>query len=261
MHLSHLVLRNGATIVALLLAANLVTHAREPARPAKFPAPEKLTYRIEWRLITAGTATIELSRGTPDDWETKLDLQSAGLVTRLYRVLDSYRATTNDHFCAFGSQMDAQEGKRHAVTHLSFDNAGRKVTFEERDLITKTSTKKVIDDTPPCTYEITGALLALRNVNLQPGKSMTLPITDGKKLASARIEAQSRETLNVGKKTYQTIRYEAFLFDNVLYRRKGRLLIWLTDDAERLPVQFRMQMGFPIGNVTVELQSQEKLNP
>jgi hypothetical protein len=55
-------------------------------------------------------------------------------------------------------------------------------------------------------------------------------------------------------KTYPSIRYEAFVFDNVLYKRKGRLLIWITDDSARLPVALRMQMAFPIGAVNVELQ-------
>ena len=73
----------------------------------------------------------------------------------------------------------------------------------------------------------------------------TLPITDGKKLVNARIDAQSRENVSIASKTYHTIRYEAFLFDNVLYKRKGRLFIWLTDDADRIPVQLRFQLGIP----------------
>ncbi len=42
-----------------------------------------------------------------------------------------------------------------------------------------------------------------------------------------------------GGKTYPAIRYEAFVFDDVLYKRKGRLQVWITDDADRLPVMFR----------------------
>ena len=55
----------------------------------------------------------------------------------------------------------------------------------------------------------------------------------------------------------RTIRYEAFLFDNVLYQRKGRLWLWMTDDVSRLPVQIRVRLAFPIGNITLMLDKDE----
>ena len=96
-------------------------------------------------------------------------------------------------------------------------------------------------------------------MNLEPGHSANLPITDGKKMVNARIEAQSREDLTVSGSSYHTIRYEAFLFDNVLYKRKGRMFIWMTDDADHLPVQFRFQLGFPIGTISLELDKHQRL--
>ena len=96
-------------------------------------------------------------------------------------------------------------------------------------------------------------------LDLPPGKSATLPITDGKKVAYAKVEAQAKEKCQCDGKTYQTVRYEAFLFDNVLYKRKGRLFLWLTDDQERTPVQLRVQLGFPIGTISLELEKQQKL--
>ena len=71
--------------------------------------------------------------------------------------------------------------------------------------------------------------------------------------------ALGKEKLTVHGTPYGTIRYETFVFDNVLYRRKGRLLIWVTDNAQRLPVQMRFVLGFPLGDVTLELEKVEKL--
>jgi hypothetical protein len=84
-------------------------------------------------------------------------------------------------------------------------------------------------------------------------------MTDGKRFAAVRVDAQRRETITVNGRKYQTIRYEAYLFDNVLYRRKGSLQLWLTDDAERLPVQIRVGLGFPVYNILVTLVKREKL--
>ena len=212
---------------------------------------------MEWRLVTAGSATVDLWRAGSDTWQTNLDIQSAGLVTRLYKVLDTYRLTSDSKFCASQSVLDAQEGKRHTITQLTFEANRRVVRYDERDLVKSSNNQKMLD-VPPCTHEIVGALAALRTANVEPGKSATFPITDGKKVVNAKIEAQGKESLSLNGKTYQTIRYEAFLFDNVLYKRRGRLFIWISEDASRIPVQFKLQLGFPIGNVTVELEKQQR---
>lgn len=238
-----------------LLCLSWLAPAQTPN--VKFPCPEKLTFRVEWHGITAGLATVTMSKPNPDQWQTSLDLESAGMVSRLYHVLDKYRGFTSTRFCGASSELDAQEGKRRNYTKISFDPTHRKVDYYEHDLVKNQEVRKQLD-APPCTYEITGALEALRAMDLEPGKTITVPVTDGKKFANARIDAQGKENIAVDGKNYPTIRYEAFVFDNVLYKRKGRLEIWITDDAERLPVQLRMQMGFPVGTVNVELEKQEK---
>lgn len=244
-------------LICLCCSSGFVPAQEAGEKSSRFPYAEKLSYRIEWHLITAGNATVDMKHNTPDDWQTNLHLESAGVVTKLYRVLDSYQASTDDKFCGINSVLDAEEGKRHTITHLSFQKLTHKVTYDAHDLVSNATVKKDLE-VPLCTHEITGALEALRETNLPAGKSAFLPITDGKKIASVKVEGQAREAINLQGKTYQTIRYEAFVFDNILYRRHGRLLIWISDDGDRVPVQLRLQLGFPIGNVTVQLEKQQK---
>ena len=54
------------------------------------------------------------------------------------------------------------------------------------------------------------------------------------------------------------VRYEAFLFNDVLYRRQGHLYIWLTDDQRKLPVRVQVRLHFAIGTITFELEKDEK---
>ena len=250
--------RFSATLVLTILLNLPFAPGQQPQKSQKFPYPEKLLYRVEWRLITAGSVTVDLARQGSDKWETDLHLESAGWVSRLYKVLDNYKALSDGKFCGTSSYLDSEEGKRHSITRLTFENDLHKVDYDERDLIKNVSDKKETE-IPPCTYEITGALASLRGMDLPPGKWATFPITDGKKIAHGKIEAQARETMEVGGKSYSTVRYEAFLFDNVLYKRRGRLLIWMTDDSDRLPVQFRLLLGFPVGSITVQLDKQQKM--
>jgi hypothetical protein len=225
---------------------------------AKFPYPETLVYRVGWRMVTAGQATLRLTRATDNGWQFNLDLTSAGIVNQLYRVVDNYKLTTNEKFCGFSVNLDAQEGKHHAVTAIAFDNQNHKLAMTVQDLVTHENHKTDLA-IPPCTYDIAGALMMLRASQVEPGMKFTIPVTNGKKLANVRAEGLSKEKVTVAGKTYNTIRYETFVFDNVLYRRKGRLLIWATDDPQRLPVQMRFVFGFPLGDITLELEKVEKL--
>jgi len=94
-------------------------------------------------------------------------------------------------------------------------------------------------------------------VNLEPGHSMQASVSDGKKVIVAKVEAQQREEIKVPDGTYKTIRYEIFLFDNVLYRRSGHLYVWLSDDRRKLPVQIRARMAFTVGTITLLLEKHE----
>ena len=47
------------------------------------------------------------------------------------------------------------------------------------------------------------------------------------------------------------------LFNGVIFRRKARLFVWVTDDARRLPVQIRVQMPLLWGTVTLRLEKEE----
>jgi hypothetical protein len=127
----------------------------------------------------------------------------------------------------------------------------------ERDLVKEgiISTKQI--DVPPCVHDELAALARLRTLRLEPGDSVTLPISNGKKSVVARVEAQQRQRIKTPSGTHNTIRHEAFLFNDVLYRRSGRLFVWLTDDERRLPVQIRVQLGFYIGTVTLQLEKEE----
>lgn len=252
-------MRYGCVVLlATFFAVSVGTAEDGPQNTAVSFRPMRLEYRVEWRLVTAGTANLSFTRQGEHNVQISMDLQSTGLLSRLYRVMDTYHAITNEHFCLSSAHLDAQEGKRHMDTQLNIDSGRAKSEYQERDLL-KNTTRQVNLNVASCTYDITGALAAIREVDIAPGKSTTMPITDGKKFARVQIVAQAKEAVMVNDKKYQTTRYEALLFDNVLYKRRGTLQVWVSDDAERVPVMMHFQFGFPIGTVSVELLKQQDL--
>jgi len=110
---------------------------------------------------------------------------------------------------------------------------------------------------PPCVHDVAGGLYFLRTLNLEPGHSVNVAVSDGKKSVMAKVEAQQREDVKTPEGVFHTIRYEAYLFDNVLYRRPAHLNIWLTDDRRKLPVEIRVRMQFAIGTIALLLEKHE----
>ena len=79
-----------------------VHHGQPPARR------EKLVYGVEWRLIRGGTAAIEKL-----PHETAVKLESAGIVSTLFRIQDVYTVHFEDSLCATSSMMDV-DGRQAA---------------------------------------------------------------------------------------------------------------------------------------------------
>jgi hypothetical protein len=82
-------------------------------------------------------------------------------------------------------------------------------------------------------------------------------MSDGRKFAQVKVDAQERERIKTPAGTFNTVRYEANLLNGVIYTRKGRAFIWLTDDDRRVPVRILLRMNFPLGTVTLDLEKEE----
>jgi hypothetical protein len=233
------------SLLALFLAMTLGLAAADAPK-------ERLTYEVEWRLINAGEAVLE--SGTSS---ATLKLESAGLVSTLYKVEDTYRVQFDAPFCSTSSTMDSSEGSRHRETTVTFDRSRNRASLIEKDLVRNTVVSKAETQIPNCVQDVVAALLRLRRTKVEVGQSVQLPVSDGRKFAQVKVEAQERERIKTSAGTFNTVRYEANLLNGVVYSRKGRAFIWLTDDDRKLPVQIRLRMNFPLGTITLDLEKEE----
>jgi hypothetical protein len=213
---------------------------------------ERLSYTVEWRLIHAGNAVVESGPSS-----AVLKLESAGMVSTLYKVQDTYRVQFDTPFCATSSLMDAKEGSRHRETAINFDRNRNRAFLTEKDIDKNTIVSRTDVQVPNCVHDVITAMLRLRRMKVDIGQSVQLPISDGRKSAAVKVEAQERERIKTPAGTFNTVRYEVNLLNGVVYSRNGRVFVWLTDDDRRLPVQFRLRMNFPLGTVTLDLEKEE----
>ena len=225
--------------------------------PGSLPAKESLLYNIEWRLFSAGKAKVVLQREGPSGYQVNLHVESTGFVSKLFKVEDDYSANLGPALCAETIQMTTHEGSRERDTRITFDGAAKRASYLERDRLKNSIVAQHEIEIPQCVHDVVGGLFVFGALNLEPGQSTTVPVSDGKKSVMAKVEAQGREDIRTPEATFHTIRYEIYLFNNVLYKRSGHLNIWVTDDRRRLPVQIRVRMTFTLGTITLTLEKHE----
>jgi hypothetical protein len=224
------------------------------------PAKETLHYNIEWRLFSAGKAKVELNT-TPQPrpgYQVNLHVESTGIVSKLFKVEDDYSANMSPAYCAQTLQMTTQEGNRLRETRITFDAESKKASYLERDRARNNAIVHSQEtEIPACVHDVVGGLFFIRTLNLEPGQSAQIPVTDGKKSVMVKVEAQAREDVKTPAGTFKTMRYEVYLFNNVLYKRSAHVNLWISDDRRRLPVQIRVRMTFTIGTINLQLEKHE----
>ncbi|MCX6626127.1 MAG: DUF3108 domain-containing protein, partial [Candidatus Solibacter sp.] len=207
-----------------------------------------------------GKARVELTT-TPQPrpgYQVNLHLESTGIVSRLFKVEDDYSANLSSAYCVQNLQMTTHEGSRLRETKITFDTETKKASYLERDRAKNNAIVLSQEiDIPACVHDVTGGLFFIRTLNLEPGQSMQIPVSDGKKSVMVKVEAQAREDVKTPEGTFKTIRYEVYLFDGVLYKRSAHVNLWVSDDRRKLPVQIRVRMTFTIGTITFQLEKHE----
>jgi hypothetical protein len=220
-------------------------------------SPVTLQYGVEWRLIRAGLARLTWAPQSPG-YQADLHVESAGIVSKLYRVNDDYRAQITSELCVSSIFINAEEGKRRRETKVTFDADAGKASYLERDLVKNSTVLQKETETPDCVHEYIGGLNKLRSYKMEPGQSVSIPMSDGKKFANVRVDARERDEIKTALGTFNTMKYEVHMFNDVLVKKKARLYLWLTDDSRQLPVQIQVKLQFLIGTITLQLEKEER---
>ena len=226
-----------------------------PPRPGyAFPTGETYVYTAEWRLWTAGTALLTMSRAG-SDLQVNGSADSTGFVSVLYKVQDRFRATVDGRtFCSLSVFKHTEEGSHRRETNIHFDYARGKSTLDERNLKTG-ETKHVEHDIPVCTTDVLSGVYYLSTLALPNGASYTFPLSDGGQSVDVRAEVEAREDVKTPAGVFHTVRVSALATSGTL-KDKGRLWIWFTDDARHMPVQIRSRLFW--GTLTFRLIRADK---
>ncbi len=118
-----------------------------------------------------------------------------------------------------------------------------------------------LDGTPiplqDATLDSLSSVYYLRTLSLEGEKPVELQVFSGAPHA-LRVELQARERIVTPAGTFQTIRVEPKSTGGSLIGKGKNLVLWLTDDEKRIPVQLKSKLS--VGTLVGKLKSIEKTN-
>jgi Protein of unknown function (DUF3108) len=225
-----------------------------------FREGERLLYEVTWLGIKAGQATLE-SRGVVQlqgqpAYHLVTIAQSAPLISKFYRVDDrseSYLATNSLRSLQFEKQL--REGNYRHNSRTAFDHDGGVATFRYLDFGPVPKGVSRLEEAEKYgTYvnqefplsagalDELSVLYYVRTLPLAEGQTVKAKVFASKKNWELEIKVLRRETLDTVLGARETLLVEPLLKFEGIFQQKGRVLVWLTHDAERIPVLMKSEI-------------------
>lgn len=215
-----------------------------------FQAGEKLTFTMhyEWGAINSdvGTGTVVLDTVRYNGIKT-FHCSVYGKTTRLYDLFFKVREDFDSWFACDGLRplkftRDTHEG--HYVAKNTYIYDWNEVEPHiDADVYSSSSGQRNLElPLTSCTYDLPSLFFLARNMdidNIVPGKKypMTFAIDDD--VYNVYFILYGRETIKVkGLGTVKTIKFAARLLAGEVFTGEEDMMIWVTDDDNRIPVCF-----------------------
>ena len=239
----------------ILLVMNTATLAN-PVAGSLTPG-EKLTYNLRWGNIPAGELQLEIRpiitiEGT-EVFHFVMTAKSNSAVDLFVKIrdrIDAYADTRMTHSIFYHK---GQHGDRKRKETIKFDWTQGKAHY------TDSGQEYTPIELQPGSLDPLSAFYFTRMMISENNPRVECPVTDGKRTFMGNASVIRRETITLNNgKTYDTfcLKPDLGLLGGVFKKSKNpRLLLWVTADERRIPVQIMSEVK--VGNFIGELVSVE----
>jgi len=208
----------------------------------QFPLGQTYVYRAEWRVFNAGIATLRMEKAGQENRIVATG-DAAGTISLLYHVQDRLESFFDpSDFCSHNTSRHIEEGFRRVESNVTFDYQRGKALLDHKN-IKKKESKHEEHDIPGCVTDMLSSVYYVASLSLLPGKSYNFPISDGGATLTVLAHVEEREQIKTPAGTFKTIRVQPETALGAL-RDKGKIWVWYSDDAARIPVQMRARMAW-----------------
>lgn len=239
------------TFILFLIGFVSLPFVHADGRPLAFNDGETFEFRVSWGLFRgAGHLSVKAAR---DDQNGQARLRIT-TQTRTGGVIRAFYPFDGESKCLF----DAKDGRlleaaattqspsknTDAVAILDYDQ--KLVRYQDR-VDAKRSEDLPLPEGQP--MDMITTLLASRAWHLEPGESRDVVVMFDKEFYELKIVAERIEKIDTERGEVETIVLTPKMEKNPrgMFKRGGEVHVWVTRDAQRLPVRLKVSLKFGTG--------------
>jgi hypothetical protein len=229
-----------------------------------FDPDERLVYKVKWGLFTVGTSTLEaLPMGEVDGepaYRFCMQVRTNGFADAFYKLrerMDTWLRTDFSQSLRYTKYAEGAEARDEVI---DYHWPSGKI-FSQRD--GKPRDPLEVADRP--IFDPLGALFAFRfadSFEPEPGSTLTMYSSDGKKVVQMDVEIKRRQTIRVPAGKFKTVkaRPDTKNLGGVFKKSDdASIIIWYSDDERRIPV--RLKSKVVVGSFVANLEEIETRSP
>jgi hypothetical protein len=238
---------------AIVLAPTLQGQQVAPLVPPRagfiFPQKQTLTYSVDWRVFSAGTAVLHFE-ANGDRERLTANADTVGAINMLFHVSDKFQSTFDRNTgCTYEFDKQTVEGRRKIDSTLKLDYAAGKSILDEKNQVTG-QTKHLEMPISGCLTDLLTGVFYASSQPMELGKTFVLPVVDAMHTVPVTMKVEGREEIKTTLGTFKTLRVQPTAAAGVV-KNRGNIWIWYTDDDRHLPVQMRARLFW--GTITFRL--------
>jgi hypothetical protein len=212
---------------------------------------------MTYARLLAGRAVIGVESAVHEGrpvFRLRLDVKSEGLFAWLFRYrVDDHTVAIWDPVtgCSYGIEKHLQEGRAVRDQVVRIDPGDGTATVQDRKIAQKAFRVGA------CALDVFSAFFVARQKGLGQDGRLTVRVFDNGKVYDLPFRPIGYETLDLpaplGRRVRTQVVEPVVPPGSGLFTQEGRLLVWVTADARRIPVRVRSKV--PVGSVSGDLES------
>jgi hypothetical protein len=227
-----------------------------------FHIGEKLTFKVRYGFVRAGTATMSVLKETELNGRPVIQIQttaeSVNPFSWVYKVDDVVNSFLDKNgLFSWRFEKKLREGGYKfdlLVDYLPEDSLAKIHTIRYKDEIEEQHYDVKV---PPFAMDVLATFYYMRTKPLRVGDIISIVNHDNKKVYDLEIHVYMREEVDTAAGTFKCLKIEPLLKGDGIFQQKGRLLVWVTDDEYKIPVKMTSEVA--VGHITTELEKIEGL--
>lgn len=224
-----------------------------PSRPqGAWSLGERLVYQVKFGPLTAGTAELSVADRITFARRPTYRIQSTARSADwfFYRVRDTVVSYLDEGgLFSWKYEKHLREGSYRNDEVSTFRHQSDTPTI----LRTLNGARQEPMPFPRFATDVLGALYVVRTMRLEPGRTVEIPVSDGRRNYDLQVNVERRERVRVPAGEFDCVVVEPRLESEGIFVRKGRMWVWMTDDARHMPVKLKAEI--PVGAIEVVLES------